>query len=66
MDKFDPDWNRFVLVRCPICNNISPVVDQRKDPQRKAMGDWWDLHKRLHMPYPIIELAFDFAERTES
>jgi hypothetical protein len=53
------DRNRFVRARCPICDEVSPVCDQREDVRRDALGDWWFAHRFTHVTGPIIEAVPD-------
>lgn len=52
-----PFLNRYVRLRCPICDLTSPVCDQQEDVPRAMLGRWWQNHKALHLPHPIIERA---------
>lgn len=49
--------NRYVRVRCPICNATSPVCDQTTDIRRDLLFRWWAAHRDTHLPLPIIERA---------
>lgn len=49
--------NRYVRLRCPICNTLSPVCDQQADVPRALLSKWWQKHREIHMPTPIIERA---------
>lgn len=51
--------NRFVRLRCPLCDHTSPTCDQSSDVRRELPHRWWEAHKRMDHPYPppIIERA---------
>ncbi len=55
-EERDEAKGRYVGLRCPICGDRSPTVDQQTDVHRNAMNEWWRNHHRVHVPYPIIEV----------
>ncbi len=50
--------NRYIVLRCPMCDTCSPVCDQREDVARRAPAEWWQAHliSAHPRPAPIIEL----------
>lgn len=48
---------RYVRIRCPYCNAVSPTVDQVEDPARRAMSGWWARHRDRHIDSPVIEIS---------
>jgi hypothetical protein len=57
MDRAAPvKANRYVRVRCPVCNEVSPICDQQQDVRRELLFSWWGDHRRRRHPLrPIIE-----------